>query len=185
MLASVRRHDSDRLEQVDPLGEHQHAEAALTPVSRLAAGSGNQGFAAMIGRMRDGEGILPGGAVHPDVVAAIAASRGSGSSLPAGLGDRFSRGLGASVDDVRVHTDATADALARAVSARAFATGRDVFFAHGEYRPGTPDGDALIAHEVAHTEQQRGAAPAGPLVVSQPGDAMEREADTAARDLLA
>jgi Domain of unknown function (DUF4157) len=88
------------------------------------------------------------------------------------------------VDDVRVHTDSTADALARSVSARAFATGTDIFFAQGEYRPGTAAGDQLIAHEVAHTEQQRGAPSVGPLTVSNPGDALEREADSVARDLL-
>ena len=48
------------------------------------------------------------------------------------------------MDDVRVHTGEGADALARAVSARAFTVGRDIFFARNEYRPGTPDGDSLI-----------------------------------------
>ena len=56
-----------------------------------------------------------------------------------------------------MHTDDGAAALDRAVSARAFTTGSDIYFAHGEYRPGTPDGDELIAHEVAHVVQQRGA----------------------------
>ncbi len=66
------------------------------------------------------------------------------------------------------------------MSARAFATGTDVYFAKGEYSPGSADGDRLIAHELAHVVQQRGAASSGPLTVSQPGDALETEADSVA-----
>jgi Domain of unknown function (DUF4157) len=154
------------------------------PAGRLASLIGNRGFAQVVSRMRDGEGILPGGTVHPDVEATIAAQRGRGSALPQALASRLASGLGGPLDDVRVHTDATADALARSVSARAFATGTDIFFAHGEYRPGTSAGDELIAHEVAHTEQQRGAPSVGPLTVSNPGDVLEREADSVARGLL-
>jgi uncharacterized protein DUF4157 len=154
------------------------------PAGRLASQIGNRGFSQVVSRMRDGDGILPGGTVHPDVEATIAAQRGRGASLPDGLAGRLAEALGGSVDDVRVHTDATADALARSVSARAFATGTDIFFARGEFRPGTPAGDELIAHEVAHTEQQRGAPSVGPLTVSNPGDALELEADSVARDIL-
>ena len=86
---------------------------------------------------------------------------------------------------MRVHTGSGAAALARAVSARAFTVGSDIFFASGEYRPDTRDGEALIAHEVAHVIQQRGAPDSGPLTVSQPGDALEREAEARARDVTA
>lgn len=81
-----------------------------------------------------------------------------------------------------MHADNHAAALARAVSARAFTVGNDIFFGQGEYSPATPAGTELIAHEVAHVVQQRGAPLAGPLTVSQPGDAMEREADAVARN---
>jgi hypothetical protein len=40
-----------------------------------------------------------------------------------------------------------------------------------------------MAHELTHVLQQRGAPPDGPLSVSQPGDASEREADRAADEL--
>ena len=66
------------------------------------------------------------------------------------------------------------------MSARAFTTGTDVFFASGEYRPGPSSGEELLAHELAHVVQQRGAPTSGPLVVSQPGDALEVDADRAA-----
>ena len=91
--------------------------------------------------------------------------------------------LGDSLDDVRVHTDDRAEALASSVSARAFTTGTDVYFAKGEYSPGSSDGQQLLAHELTHVVQQRGAPSSGPLSVSQPGDALEQEAEAAAGDV--
>jgi hypothetical protein len=41
--------------------------------------------------------------------------------------------------------------------AQAYVTGSDVFFAPGRYAPGTPAGQQLAAHELAHVVQQDGA----------------------------
>ncbi|HJQ75170.1 MAG TPA: DUF4157 domain-containing protein, partial [Gaiellaceae bacterium] len=79
---------------------------------------------------------------------------------------------------VRVHTDARAAESARAVSANAYALGEHVAFAAGRYAPGTPAGDRLIAHELAHVRQQSGGTPR--LELGQPGTAVEREAEAAA-----
>jgi hypothetical protein len=179
----------------DPLPQHEaetsrrppeRADAVAgeraAPVERVAAGMGNRGFTQLVARMGAGEGILSGGLVHPDVEAAIAASRGRGAPLDGGVAAPLERAYGAPLGDVRVHTGAQAGALARAVSARAFTVGRDIFFAPGEYRPGTSEGAALIAHEAAHVVQQRGAPAGGPLAVSEPGDATEVEAEGMARD---
>lgn len=62
------------------------------------------------------------------------------------LGHDFSR--------VRVHTDSSAALKSRDLGMRAFTVGQDVVFGADEYRPGTPQGDRLIAHELAHTLQQ-------------------------------
>jgi hypothetical protein len=168
--------------------EHEPREGGLAerpkqPDSpeRLASSVGNQAFGALISRTEDG--ILPDGTVHPDVQATIAQARGGGRALDMRLRDRFAEGLGEPLNDVRVHTDERADALAQSVSARAFTSGSDVFFASGEYRPGSSDGDRLIAHEVTHVVQQRGAPDSGPMEVSSPGDALETEADEVSRDL--
>src|SRR5690606_19011840 len=59
---------------------------------------------------------------------------------------------------VRVHTGSEADGLARSVSARAFTTGHDIFFGAGEYSPDTAEGERVLAHEIAHTQQQSGGA---------------------------
>jgi hypothetical protein len=66
------------------------------------------------------------------------------------------------------------------VSARAFTTGRDVFFARSQYRPGTAAGERLLAHELTHVVQQRGAPTSGPLTVTEPGDRFESEAERTA-----
>lgn len=130
---------------------------------------------------RPGSAIGEGGRVHPGVTAQIAAARGRGAPLDPALQEQASSVLGDSFGDVRVHTDALASALARSVEARAFTSGSDIFFAGGEFRPQTPTGRELIAHELAHVVQQRGAPTGGEMVVSEPGDALEQEAERAAR----
>ena len=152
--------------------QHEAADPAA-PLRELVSGVGNRAFA------RHVDGILPSGQVHPAVQSEINASRGGGASLDGGVQDRFSDSLG-DLSDVRVHTDDTADQLNRSVSARAFATGSDVYFARGEYNPGSAAGDKLIAHELAHVVQQRGAPSSGPLTVSTPGDSLETEAEQVA-----
>jgi len=109
-----------------------------------------------------------------------------GQSLPASLRDSFGHGLGADLSQVRVHTDPDAAAAAVSVSARAFAIGQDIFFADGAYDPGSAAGQHLIAHEVAHTVQQQGAAASTQFKLdeSQLGDALETEADRAADALM-
>jgi hypothetical protein len=148
------------------------------PVERLASNVGNQAFGVLA---RDGAGILGDGTAHPDVAAAIARRRGSGATLDTGLRENVESTLGEGLGDVRVHTDPEADALARSVSARAFTTGTDIYFAQGEFRPSTSEGRRLIAHEAAHVVQQRGAPTTGPLRVSQPGEPLEQDADAASR----
>jgi hypothetical protein len=171
---------------VDPERLHEHekprapehrpalAEDPAGPLRELVSGVGNRAFGAAVARR--GHGIMESGEVAPSVQSAIDSTRGSGSTLDSGVSAKLSPSLG-DLSDVRVHTDSTAQELNHAVSARAFATGADVYFAQGEYKPNTSDGDRLIAHELAHVVQQRGASTSGPLTVSQPGDSLEREAD--------
>jgi hypothetical protein len=173
-----------RIAPPDPEPEREQR----SPIERLASDVGNRAFASTLGRSplareaEQGSGILADGTVHEEVRSAIDATRGTGSGLDPSIAGRMTNSFG-DLSDVRVHTDDTADRLNRSVSARAFATGSDVYFAQGEYNPGSASGDKLIAHELAHVAQQRGASASGPLSVSQPGDAMEREADAAADQL--
>jgi Domain of unknown function (DUF4157) len=68
----------------------------------------------------------------------------------AALEPKFEHNFG----NVRVFADEQADQLAKGYEARAFTVGQNVFFSSGQYRPGTPDGMRLLAHELTHTIQQ-------------------------------
>jgi hypothetical protein len=188
MLGLVSARDADLYAELEPERQSSGGPppvAERSPALDMAAGIGNRGFGHVISRMHDGEGILPSCVAHPAIESTIAAVRGGGRPLDHSLANQFGSALGRSVADVRVHTDQTAASLTRAVSARAFATGRDIFFAPGEYQPSSPAGRELIAHEVAHADQQLGAPMSGPLVVSNPGEPLERAADETAGELLA
>jgi hypothetical protein len=123
------------------------------------------------------------GSVAPDVGIAKA---GAGQPLDKPVRDQMERSFGESFANVRVHTDRAAGDAARGIGACAFATGQDVFFAEGTFRPETPQGKGLLAHELAHTIQQRGTRP-GTQAVSEivaPNDPLEQQAERASADVM-
>ncbi|MDM0001803.1 DUF4157 domain-containing protein [Variovorax sp. J22P240] len=79
---------------------------------------------------------------------------GPGAPLAADLRERLEAGFGADLSAVRVHEGAAAARLAIGHSARAFAFGHHVVLGAGESSRDL----ALMAHEIAHVLQQRGAA---------------------------
>ncbi len=66
--------------------------------------------------------------------------------------------FGADFSGVKLHTGSAGNEVAQSQNARAVTVGQDIAFASGEYAPGTMEGDALLAHELAHPEQQKDAA---------------------------
>jgi hypothetical protein len=62
--------------------------------------------------------------------------------------------FGHDFSSVRVHTDAKAAESAHAVDARAYTLGQNIVFGTGQYAPGTPTGQRLLAHELTHVVQQ-------------------------------
>ena len=114
--------------------------------------------------------------VTPEFEQAIQSARGSGQPLDSNVRAQMEPAFGADFSSVRVHTDHRADSLNRSVDARAFTTGRDIFFRQGEYKPGSTTGEGLIAHELTHVVQQKGNVYAKKLEISQPDDACEKEA---------
>jgi hypothetical protein len=114
--------------------------------------------------------------------------RSRGTRLPAEVAARLSAALGTDISDAVIHTDSAAAEAAQAVNAHAFATGRDVFFGAGEYKPGTREGDELLAHELTHVVQDaEGRIPQASgegLTVSSPSDSHEREAEAAGREAM-
>lgn len=111
------------------------------------------------------------------------ADRDAGAPLGAGIQHKAETALGVELGGVRVHTGRASQDAAAAVNARAYTVGQDIHFGAGFYRPGSADGERLIAHELVHTVQQRGSAGGRlqpSLEVSAPGDRYEQEADALA-----
>jgi hypothetical protein len=117
-----------------------------------------------------------GSPVH-DVV-----GKGGGSPLDAKTRSFMEAQIGHDFSDVRVHTGGKASESATSVQAHAYTVGTDIVFGSGQYRPGTPSGDRMLAHELTHVVQQRsgpvaGTPQAGGIKVSDPSDSFERAAE--------
>ncbi|MDP9422433.1 MAG: DUF4157 domain-containing protein [Pseudomonadota bacterium] len=115
-----------------------------------------------------------------------------GATLPFGPGqplspiDRayFEPRLKHRLDQVRVHSDAAATESASQLHSPAYAIGKHVFIQSNHYSPRTPEGRALLAHELVHVVQQRHVSTDGPLSLGGRSDNAEREADRAADALV-
>jgi hypothetical protein len=110
-------------------------------------------------------------------------ARSGGQPLDAGVQEQMSATMGHDFSGVRVHTGGESDALNQQLGAKAFTTGRDVFFRDGEYNPNSSNGQELIAHELTHVAQQGSGAVSsgGKMAVNAPGDRFEVEADSVAK----
>ncbi len=64
--------------------------------------------------------------------------------------------FGQDFSHVRVHTDGKARASAQSINAHAYTSGQNLVFNSGRYQPATEQGKSLIAHELAHSIQQKG-----------------------------
>jgi hypothetical protein len=155
-------------------GRRPTTEKAAAPT--IASQIGN----AAVARLAQGEGIKRSGGgpgyVDHEIARAIDAQRGRGRELDADARGKLENAIGEDFSDVRIHDDAEAHELSKSVSAEAFTTGSDVFFQLGKYAPESSAGQKLLAHELTHVSQQRGAPRASQLTVSDPGDASEVEA---------
>lgn len=88
--------------------------------------------------------------------AAVAAVASGGQPVPRQLRAAFEPRLNQPLSGVRLHTDATAEAAAQRIGARAYTVGSHIAFAPGEFSPADRSGQQLIAHELVHVVQQDG-----------------------------
>ncbi|TQK42934.1 uncharacterized protein DUF4157 [Streptomyces sp. SLBN-118] len=114
---------------------------------------------------------------------------GAGQPLDLSVRRELEEQLGHDFSRVRLHTDRDAGTLTELLGADAVAVGQDIFFREGTYRPGTAEGQRLLAHELLHTVQNPdglGALRAGRDLgaVSLPHQSMEREAESAAQTVV-
>lgn len=89
-----------------------------------------------------------------DLEIQLRSMKGGGKPLPKSTRNLFEKHFGHDFSRIRVHTDASANKMARAINARAFTTGQELFFGPGEFRPMTSGGKRLLAHELTHVVQQ-------------------------------
>lgn len=85
---------------------------------------------------------LPPGLVRPS---------GGGRPLPDMVRTKMENFFGADFSDVRVHVGPEAPSI----GALAFTMGSSLYFAPGQYNPDSPQGQALLGHELTHVIQQR------------------------------
>lgn len=101
----------------------------------------------------------PAPAASSGLASQLHQARQGGRPLEIEVRRPMERGFGTDFSQVNVHTDDRAATLSQQLNARAFTTGNDVFFNLGEFRPQQTDGKRLLAHELSHVVQQRGAIP--------------------------
>ncbi|GAB4196457.1 MAG: hypothetical protein OHK0022_13970 [Roseiflexaceae bacterium] len=122
---------------------------------------------------------LEGGPVSSQTAQRIQSMRGSGAPLSESVRTPMEQNFGTSFEDVRVHTGGESANINRAISAKAFTTGSDIFLGDG-----ASSGDSkLMAHELTHVVQQRSMSSSGPMSVGPADDHYEREADSMASSI--
>ena len=133
---------------------------------------------------RVGSAERDSGADAPPVVDEVV--RSPGQALDGASRRFFESRFGFDFSQVRVHHDASAARSAQAVAAQAYTVGSHVVFDTGRYEPHSAHGRALLAHELTHVVQQRGASATptpGTLRIDSPDSMFERQADAATRSL--
>ena len=105
-----------------------------------------------------------------------------GRQLESAIRQEMEQRFGYDFSGVRVHLGGAAEQSAREVNANAYTVGQHVVFASGKYAPYTQDGKRLLAHELAHTVQQRNAVVG--MLARQPRTVAEIDPEIAAVNAL-
>lgn len=118
-----------------------------------------------------------------ETLASLEAELGPGTRLDGATASRMSSALGADVSAARIHTGPIAARKAAEAGALAYTVGDNVVMGSAAPAAGTLEGDALLAHELAHVGQQHDAAgdPAARMApLGSESGAAEEHADQAA-----
>lgn len=95
---------------------------------------------------------VPAGSAVPSVVREVLST--PGQPLDAATREYFEPRFGYDFSRVRLHADSAAAESAEAVNAFAYTVGSHLVFARQRYAPHSREGQALLAHELAHVVQQ-------------------------------
>lgn len=86
-----------------------------------------------------------------------AENSGGGQTLDTAIRQRFEKNFQRDLSAVRVHPNSQGKVDSIVPGARAITVGNDIYFANGQYNPGSSEGQKLLAHELTHTLQQESA----------------------------
>ena len=153
----------------------QEADAAADQVMRMADAPSPLSAAPLLRRtcadcedaaqplQREAAGSVMAGETAPPIVHTVLGSPGRplDNATRTFMEPRFCL----SFADVVVQTDSVAQESARLLHALAYTFGNHLVFSEGRFSPGTPGGDRLLAHELAHVAQQTG--PLSPQVAKR------------------
>ena len=145
--ASIQRMCSACAEEEDELRRIPSKSPSSTPAHRDLNGSRN---AVLPEAMHRSNATLTS-----PLEQSIRHARGYGAPLPTDALDFLEPRFGRDFTGVRIHADRASSVIAQRLQARAFTLGRDIFFAPGEFNPGTPTGLRVLSHELTHAVQQR------------------------------
>lgn len=161
----IYEQEADRVvEQVMATSAHPAASGAPPYIQRLVGRSAGQADA--VPASVDHALASPGRPMEPELR----------QDMEQRFGHDFSR--------VLMHSGGAAEQSSQEVNAHAYTVGRNIVFGAGEYAPGTEHGRQLLAHELTHVVQQRGAGQGGELTVGKDDDRRhEQEVSTIVREV--
>lgn len=166
--------ETKKHETAPPGGEN----AALVALQKQV---GNRAVQRLLAQ-RSGDGPFE---LDDDTAQKINQERGGGQALDSTVQTQMGNATGHDFGDVKVHTGPEAHELNEQLGAKAFTTGKDIFFREGAYNPGSSGGQQLLAHELTHVVQQGTGqvGGGGKMTVNSPGDAFEQEADAVSKTM--
>ncbi|MFL5766188.1 MAG: DUF4157 domain-containing protein [Bacteroidia bacterium] len=82
-------------------------------------------------------------------------TKGQGQKLDTIQRKELESHTGTDLSSVNIHTNSNASEMSESINAKAFTHGQDIYFKEGQYNPSSNEGKSLLAHEVAHTVQQK------------------------------
>ncbi|MBE0430684.1 MAG: DUF4157 domain-containing protein [Dehalococcoidia bacterium] len=168
-----------QMKRASSVQRQEEEELAVAPASEVELRGEGQ-------LMHEDDAAIQDGVIAQDIEAHIdRARRGRGGQpLPEGTRASLEPLFGHDFSHVRVHDGVEADGLSRQLKAKAFTTGKDVFFRANAYNANTEAGRSLLAHELTHVVQQGGKHIQRRVNTGRPQGPLGREIDRPAQRLM-
>lgn len=163
-----RREPEQKIPSADSLQAPAGAVSNQALASLMLGGAGEQSMGSTLDELmqarmqRFAQNQIPQAEREADTIAASV----KGARTPEEVKNQLGARMGADFGSVRFHTDADAVGRAESIGARAYTTGKDVYFGAGGFDPG------VAAHELVHTAQQ-GAVESGMSTVAAPAGGVQ------------